>query len=610
MRLWIRISFFAAAAVVLLLGGIEWSKRASASQALLATPARQKEILVPVNVHSWWLAQWKDNAVVCTVSVEHEGLPTAVEVFSNCGSAAYNRWIATAPCPDAALGGSTQNCPGLYLYYIGQVATQRVMVVDLPLPTIRLTLSGCVPTPPQNICYDLPALVFYGDEPLPNEQITALHIRMGANFYDCPGYACQLPLQPTSLNGTDIEFWADSSFGDSTKRFTGRVRVVDGGISAETGRPFWIVDVYSTQWLSQNNNSCTASWEAFLPIGEPPNWLKTPDSPAGLASETPFVFLAGQLISMNVVDATECENGGLLSNGAANICGLDKARLEVNDWQNIFDEHIWNASQNTQIPAQLLKNIFAQESQFWPGEIIKDEFGLGQLTDLGADTALLWNVSFYNEFCRLVFYEDTCAKGYAQLTTDQQAILRGALASRTNANCPTCDQGIDLAHAANTVDLFAQTLLGNCEQVAYMVHGVTGKTPGAVSTYEDLWRYTLVNYNAGAGCLLTALQNALRQDGTLNWQTVSSRLSPTCQNAIQYVERVTRDRLPTQPEDLATPEPFSTPTPGGYPAPTQPAFPTATPSGGYPAPTSFPTPTTSPGGYPEPTLFPTQPAYP
>jgi len=47
------------------------------------------------------------------------------------------------------------------------------------------------------------------------------------------------------------------------------------------------------------------------------------------------------------------------------------------------------------VPAHLLKNMwFAKESQFWPGASSKTDVGLGQLTEKGADTTLMWNPLF------------------------------------------------------------------------------------------------------------------------------------------------------------------------------------------------------------------------
>ena len=68
---------------------------------------------------------------------------------------------------------------------------------------------------------------------------------------------------------------------------------------------------------------------------------------------------------------------------------------QVTAWQNQFDEIILNVARDTGVPAHLLKNMFAIESQFWPGASNKTDIGLGQLTPEGADTTLMWNPPFF-----------------------------------------------------------------------------------------------------------------------------------------------------------------------------------------------------------------------
>jgi hypothetical protein len=206
----------------------------------------------------------------------------------------------------------------------------------------------------------------------------------------------------------------------------------------------------------------------------------------------------------------------------------------VNDWQNRFDGLIFNAAQETGIPARLLKNIFSRESQFWPGMTIGyPEAGLGQMTNSGADTTLLWNRPFYEQFCPSVLDGAICGRGYAHLNSEQKDTLRNALVDSVNASCPDCPLGIDLDRAGNSVGIFAETLLANCEQTGMVVdlNNITD-TPVA---YEDLWRFTLVNYNAGPGCLGLAVNETSRSGEPLDWEHVSSHLTPVCQGAFDYV---------------------------------------------------------------------------
>ena len=186
------------------------------------------------------------------------------------------------------------------------------------------------------------------------------------------------------------------------------------------------------------------------------------------------------------------------------------------------------------MPAQILKNIFSRESQFWPdGTVGHPEAGLGQMTDGGADTTLLWNQVFYEQYCPTVLDGALCSLGYIHLTEKQQSTLRNALVQSVTASCPECTLGIDLTRAEKSVGIFANTLLANCSQ-AGMVTELNNTGDTAVG-YEDLWRFTLVNYNAGPGCLGLAVSNASSAGEPLDWAHVSANLTPVCQGAIDYV---------------------------------------------------------------------------
>ena len=77
------------------------------------------------------------------------------------------------------------------------------------------------------------------------------------------------------------------------------------------------------------------------------HWIYVPENAAALHTEEDYFYLAGQLISNNVVDASTCPSGGLTLNGYANACGMSVAHPKVLELQNILDESILNANGRT-----------------------------------------------------------------------------------------------------------------------------------------------------------------------------------------------------------------------------------------------------------------------
>ena len=210
-------------------------------------------------------------------------------------------------------------------------------------------------------------------------------------------------------------------------------------------------------------------------MGGTPSWLSTPVHHEDLASDIPYTYLAANLIIQGAVDARACPDGGLLPGGGVNACGLEAARPAVNTWQDQFDGLILDASQKTGVPAHLLKNLFARESQFWPGVLrTLGDLGLGQLTENGADTTLIWNPSFFAQFCPLVLSGEACGKGYLHLKPYEQLLLRQALVGSVNATCADCPLGLDLGEANFSVTVFAHTMVANCEQAGRVVRNITG----------------------------------------------------------------------------------------------------------------------------------------
>jgi hypothetical protein len=131
-----------------------------------------------------------------------------------------------------------------------------------------------------------------------------------------------------------------------------------------------------------------------------------------------------------------------------------------------------------------------------------------------------------------------CRRGFAQLNSEQKDRLRNSLVSSVNAFCPDCPLGIDLDRAGKSVSIFAETLLANCEQTGMVVDLNDGNDTDTPVAYEDLWRFTLVNYNAGPGCLGLAVDKTRNSGEPLDWDHVSSHLTPVCQGAFDYVTDV------------------------------------------------------------------------
>jgi len=317
-----------------------------------------------------------------------------------------------------------------------------------------------------------------------------------------------------------------------------RVQKMDEG---DPDQLYWYVDVLSPQWQGQAVATCADSWNVFPPVGGPPDWLTTPKQSEDLSSDIPYTYLAANLIRQGAVDASACSDGGLDENNGVNQCGLEKSRSAVSEWQNQFDDLILSTAQETGVPARLLKNLFARESQFWPGIYpATGDAGLGQLTEKGADTTLFWNHSFYDQFCPLILENGACGAGYMHLDDDQRTLLRQALVASVNATCENCPLGIDLTQADYSVNVFAHTMIANCEQTGQVVRNYTGTSPGAVASYEDLWKFTLVNYNAGGGCLAEAVTHAQGLGLDLTWNNVSPFLTGVCSGAIDYVNYISK----------------------------------------------------------------------
>jgi thermitase len=326
--------------------------------------------------------------------------------------------------------------------------------------------------------------------------------------------------------------------------------------------------------------------DGSIPASNIPGWLDMSTSADQIYSEYPLETLAGKLILYGVTSAPDCPNGGLLDDSLASKCGVQATLPEVIKWQNRFNSAIIAASQQTGVPPVMLKNVFAWESQFWPNTVFVNtsEYGLGHLTEMGADSVLRWNYAFYQSTCHDSFSSENCDKFYVDQPLAIQSALRGVVLQKVNADCGNCNYGLDLQKAEDSIPTFATTLLANQRLVKIYIQWFTGKKAADVVGDGDLWRFTLASYNAGPGCFKSALAKTYYAGKPINWDTLSSNFDPACRGANAYVDFVSNnaqyfpDHAPsTLPTPAATAVPLETITD----APTVSATPevTSTPEG-------------------------------
>jgi hypothetical protein len=75
-----------------------------------------------------------------------------------------------------------------------------------------------------------------------------------------------------------------------------------------------------------------------------------------------------------------------------------------------------------------------------------------------------------------------------------------------------------------------------------VVKNYTGSPPGASLSYEDLWKLTLANYNAGPTCLAAAITSARIKGLPLIWENIAPYLPSACTRAIEYVNDISQIR--------------------------------------------------------------------
>jgi len=350
---------------------------------------------------------------------------------------------------------------------------------------------------------------------------------------------------------------------ESSARFVFRAYAESGASSddviatvtvAQDGNGY-LVTINLVSQFTTFSDSCSLAWGVQDQAGA--TWDSFVQFPYELNTQKTLHTLASRLILNGIVDASTCPIGGLnLSLDWPTACGLERATPKMIEWQNQYDEYIWLASREHGIPPKILKTLIEIESQFWPGNsrFYLDEFGLGQINQLGVDVLLRRDAAFYQQVCSTVLSD--CSTPYPSLDPSQQALIRGAAASLADATCSTCPNGLDLDKAKESISLIAMLLRANCEQVEVLLDSAdrtfadpdadaatataavataraNGETYEPVS-YEDMWRFTFVAYHSGLNCFQRAVNTTRKSYLSVTWENLLAEFD--CKGGVGYVD--------------------------------------------------------------------------
>ena len=281
------------------------------------------------------------------------------------------------------------------------------------------------------------------------------------------------------------------------------------------------IDVLSPDMTS---DFASLNWDTFPTLAHPDKRnFKSLNSGMDLISDHHLYYLAGRLIFTGEVSAADCVQGGLLDNQMANTCGEEKAFEETSEWQNRYNQPLFQASKIHGIPAQIVKAVILQESQFWPDPEIEFEYGLGSISENGVDVLLSWDTTSFLAECVPYFDEGTCTAGYNSLSTEQRADLRGLVLR---------DIGTE-----DEIDLLARVIKANTVQVGQLMRNVYGVSPALITSYEDLWDFSIANYHVGNQCIAEGLNILYANEIPVTFENYCDTIT-TCPTTCLFVQRV------------------------------------------------------------------------
>ena len=433
------------------------------------------------------------------------------------------------------------------------IRTTTPLLTTLPLQTSTGTPPVSLPTSVSVLPSGIYAFIEAPIGPVPQPYVilsafSALPTRVSLvirGFVESEEFICTV--SPCAINlrtSSRLVFAAYSDSGESSETVIASVSIT------QTNNGF-LVTIDSVSQFQPFNNSCSIAWGIYDESNV--TWDDFVQFPYELHTKKTLHSLATQLLINGVVDASDCPAGGLsLGLSWPTACGLERSTSAMIEWQNQYDDHIWLASRDQGIPPKILKTLVEIETQFWPGNtrFYLDEYGLGQVNQLGVDVLLRRDPTLYQRVCPGVLSD--CLRPYLSLEPQQQAMIRGAVVKLMDVSCADCEYGFDLNKAKESIPLLAMLFRANCQQVQYILRMVDVPDPDAdaatataavativaggdtdTTSYEDLWRFTFLSYHSGLNCFQEALRAARKADRSLTWENVEKRLK--CRGGADYV---------------------------------------------------------------------------
>ncbi len=342
---------------------------------------------------------------------------------------------------------------------------------------------------------------------------------MNTTDFLCQGSPCTITLP---LGETRFVFSAQTSTGQTSATIYATV------VAEQKSNGYFVTLTSVSQFARAFGDACLKEWGIEETTG--PSWADFPPFPFDLNTQIPLHHLAARLILMGVVDTRDCPAGGLSADmDWPNACGLEKVHDQMIAWQNQFDNAIWTSANQIGIPPKILKTLIEVESQFWPSNarFYVDEYGLGQINQLGVDILLRTDYTLYQRVCPSVL--TNCNIPYVSLPAQDQASVRGALLASQNSTCASCAFGLDLTRASQSIPFIAQLLKANCDQAKAIL---TARS--ATTDYESYWKFTLLSYHSGQTCLADAAKAVKLQGDPMDWEHLAPLIN--CPGGRKYVD--------------------------------------------------------------------------